>query len=92
MFVWTIIRFPLNVLFALFYVPLAWTWYLWNMFWESITAFIGFPIMNQLIGWVVGPINFISFFTFLIPFVNLITIPVALLADGFYLFVLWGES
>ena len=92
MFVWTIFRFPLNVLFALFYVPLAWTWYLWNMFWETVTAFIGFPVFNQILGYFIGPINLIALFTILIPFVNLVTIPLAAIATGFYVFVLWGES
>ena len=38
--IWWPIRVPLNFLFAILYVPLAWTWYGWDLFWETITGTI----------------------------------------------------
>ena len=49
MFVWTIWRYPLNHLFFFLYIPFAWTWYLWNLFWEGIIEFALLPVFMVLL-------------------------------------------
>ena len=93
MFVWTIFRFPLNVLFALFYIPFAWTWYLWNFFWQSLTVFLGFPVVNNLYQFFIfWPVNLFAFFTTLIPFVNLLTWGLAAVVWLGWFFIIFAEG
>ena len=36
--VWMPYRLLFNVVFMYFYVPMSWSWFLWDLFWESLTA------------------------------------------------------
>tara|TARA_B110000285_G_C14999107_1_gene550478 strand:- start:199 stop:573 length:375 start_codon:yes stop_codon:yes gene_type:complete len=45
--VWGIFRVPLNMMFFGIYIPWMWTWWLWNLLWESLMALvIVFPIQS----------------------------------------------
>ena len=71
-------RVPLNFFFFWLYIPFMWTWWLWNLFWETLT-FGAYTLVN--IPWLI--VNAILIFaSFLIIPIPLLIISV-LLEFGF---------
>ena len=86
MFVWTVFRVPLNIFFGIFYVPLAWTWWLWNLFWESILELGVLPIFMSLLGLINIGLTFLSVFIIPIPFAMVGWLIFATIFIGFWQF------
>ena len=86
---WMPYRLLLNLVFGAIYIPLAWTWYFWDLFWESFTGAIFWLIMaidvlnNVLLflfSWLIFPIPLlilgllIQFFVVTV-YLNTVTLP-----------------